>query len=166
MSSWSSHTTTSDAPFTYLLMQIHHTGSQEELPVAVQEEQTGSDPQETQAQEVSEIDEQEEDLPECVDHQPSSFKRGKLRSILSLLLYKSNSSSIYIWVYILCIKYRSWVKPLLHLLLSLPHYYLHKFRIEYCLAPLRPVAIGDFRSPEMIGGYWNTLAKEWVISWN
>jgi hypothetical protein len=50
---------------------------QEELPVAVQEEQTGSDPQEAQAQEVSKVDEQEEDLPECVDHQPSSFERGK-----------------------------------------------------------------------------------------
>jgi hypothetical protein len=29
-----------------------------------------------------------------VDHQPSSFERGKPQSILSLLLYKSN----YIWV--------------------------------------------------------------------
>jgi uncharacterized membrane protein YdbT with pleckstrin-like domain len=72
-------------------MHLHHTGSQEELPVAVQEEQTESDPQEAQAQEVSEVDEQEEDLPECVDHQPSSFERGKPRSILNLLLYKSNS---------------------------------------------------------------------------
>jgi hypothetical protein len=76
------------------------------LPVAVQEEQTGSDPQETQAQEVSEIDEQEEDLPECVDHQPSSFERGKPRSILSLILYKSNLLAIHM-SYNLCIKYRS-----------------------------------------------------------
>jgi hypothetical protein len=57
----------------------------------VQEEQAGADPQEIQAQEVPEEKEQEEDLPECVDHQPSSFERGKARSILSLLLYKSNS---------------------------------------------------------------------------
>jgi hypothetical protein len=77
-------------------MYLHHTGSQEELSVAVQEEQTGSDPQETQAQEVSKVDEQVEDLPECVDHEPSSFERGKPRSILSLLLYKSNSLSIVI----------------------------------------------------------------------
>jgi hypothetical protein len=70
------------------------------LPVAVQEEQTRSDPQEAQAQEVPEVDEQEEDLPECVDHQPSSFKRGKPRSILSLLLYKSNSLYIYMSLYI------------------------------------------------------------------
>jgi hypothetical protein len=57
------------------------------------------------------------------------------------------------------------VKPLMHLLLSLPHYYLRKFRIEYCLALLRPLAIGDFRSPGMIGGYWYVLAMEWMISW-
>jgi hypothetical protein len=56
----------------------------------VQEEQVGVDPQEIQAQEVLEVKEQGEDLPECVNHQPSSFERGKLRSILSLLLYKSN----------------------------------------------------------------------------
>jgi hypothetical protein len=58
-------------------MHLHHIGSQEELSLAVQEEQTGSDPEETQAQEVSEVDEQEEDLRECVDHQPSSFEWGK-----------------------------------------------------------------------------------------
>ena len=52
--------------------------------VAVQEEQTGTDPQEIQAQEVLEEEEQGEDLPECVDHQPSSFERGKPRSIISL----------------------------------------------------------------------------------
>jgi hypothetical protein len=75
---------------------------QEELLVAVQEEQTGSDPQEIQAQEVSEVDEQEEDLPECVDHQPSSFERSKPQSILSLLLYKNNSLSIYIYEFIYC----------------------------------------------------------------
>jgi hypothetical protein len=69
---------------------MHHTGS-EELQVAVQEEQTGTDPQEIQAQEVLEEEEQGEDLPEYMDHQPSSFERGKPRSIISLLLYKSNS---------------------------------------------------------------------------
>jgi hypothetical protein len=57
----------------------------------VPEEQTGADLQETQAQEVPEEEEQGEDLPECVDHQPSSFERGKLRCILKSLLYASNS---------------------------------------------------------------------------
>jgi hypothetical protein len=39
---------------------------------------------------VPEVEEQGEDLPKCVDHQPSSSERGKPRSILSLLLCKSN----------------------------------------------------------------------------
>jgi hypothetical protein len=39
----------SDAPFAHLLIHLHHTGSQEEALVAVQEKQTGSDPQEAQA---------------------------------------------------------------------------------------------------------------------
>jgi hypothetical protein len=69
---------------------LHHTGSQEESQVAVPEEQTGADPQEPQAQEVPEEEEQGEDLPECVDHQPSSFERGKPRIILKSLLYAIN----------------------------------------------------------------------------
>jgi hypothetical protein len=118
ISSWSSHAIASDAPFAYLLIHLHHTGSQEKALVAVQEEQTGSDPQEIQAQEVPKVDEQKEDLPECVDHQPSSFEWGKPRSILNLLLYKSNH--LYMILYIVALSYRSWVKPLMHLLLSLP----------------------------------------------
>jgi hypothetical protein len=47
---------------------------------------------------------------------------------------------------------------------TLLHSYLVRFRIKYCLALLRPVAIGDFRSPVIIGGYWNILAMEWIIS--
>jgi hypothetical protein len=69
---------------------LHHTGLQEEVPVVVQEEQARADLQEIQAQEVPEKEEQAEDLPECVDHQPNSFERGKPRNILSLLLYKNN----------------------------------------------------------------------------
>ena len=69
----------------------------------MQEEQTEIDPQEVQAQEVPEEEEPGEDLPECMDHQPSSFERGKPRSILSLLLYKSNSFYIYEFIYC-CIK--------------------------------------------------------------
>jgi hypothetical protein len=58
-------------------MQLHHTRSQEESPIAVPEEQTRADPQDPQAQEVPKDEEQGEELPECVDHQSSSFKRGK-----------------------------------------------------------------------------------------
>jgi hypothetical protein len=69
---------------------MHHIGSQEEVQVAIQEEQAGADPQEIQAQEVPEAEEQGEDLPECVEHQPSSFEKDKPWSIISLLLYKIN----------------------------------------------------------------------------
>jgi hypothetical protein len=56
------------------------------------------------------------------------------------------------------------VKPLMHLLL--PHYILTMLGLgsNNCLALLRPVAISDFWSPTIIGGYWNTLAMEWMIS--
>jgi hypothetical protein len=66
---------------------MHHTGSQEVVQVAAQEEQAGTEPQEVQAQEVPEAEEQGEDLPECMDHQPSSFEKDKPQSIISLLLY-------------------------------------------------------------------------------
>jgi hypothetical protein len=84
-------------------MQLHHTGSQEESPVAVQEELTGADPQDPYAQQVLEEEEPEEELPECVDHQPSSFERGKPRSILSLLLYKKQFFIYELYIYC-CIK--------------------------------------------------------------
>jgi hypothetical protein len=80
---------------------------------------------------VPEVEEQGEDLPEWVDHQPSSFERGKPRSILSLLLYKNNL--LYMSLYIVALGYKSWVKPLMHLLLSLPtllYSYPIRFRIE------------------------------------
>jgi hypothetical protein len=44
--SWSSYAISPDAPIAYSLIQMHHTGLQEEVQVAVQEEQAGADPQE------------------------------------------------------------------------------------------------------------------------
>jgi hypothetical protein len=61
------------------------TGSRAENPVAIPKKPS-------EPQEVPEVDEEVgEDLEECSDRRPSSFERGKPRSILSLLLYKSNS---------------------------------------------------------------------------
>jgi hypothetical protein len=57
---------------------LHHTGSQEVTPVAVPEEPK----EQPEEQEVPEADEEVgEDLPECLDHRSSSFKRGKPQSI-------------------------------------------------------------------------------------
>jgi hypothetical protein len=62
------------------LIHLHHTGSQEVTPVAVPEEPE----EQPEEQEVPEADEVVgEDLPECPDHRPSSFERGKPRSIFS-----------------------------------------------------------------------------------
>jgi hypothetical protein len=105
MKSRSSYVISSDAPLAYSLIQLHHTGSQEEVQAMVQEEQAETDPQKIQAQEVPEVEEQGEDLPEYVNHQPSSFERGKPWSILSLLLYKRNL--LYMSLYIISLNYRN-----------------------------------------------------------
>ena len=58
-------------------MHLHHIGSQTESPVVVPEEQL-----EVQPQEVTGADEEDvEELPECPNHRPSSFERGKPQSI-------------------------------------------------------------------------------------
>jgi hypothetical protein len=64
---------------------------------------------------------------------------------------------------VLCETVDAFITILAYLMIFLPSY-LDRFMIEYCLALLRPVAIGDFRSPAIIGGYWNNLAIEWMIS--
>jgi hypothetical protein len=56
--------------------RIHHTGSQEETPVVKREDPEGGIPQEVPGDE-----EQDVELPECTDHQPSSFEKGKPWSI-------------------------------------------------------------------------------------
>ena len=62
------------------LHALHHTGSQTENPVVIPEEP--EEQFEVQPQEVPEADEEDvEELPECPDHRPSSFERGKPRSI-------------------------------------------------------------------------------------
>jgi hypothetical protein len=54
---------------------MHHIGSNEENLIAVPEEQ--EEQLEVPEQEVPEV----EELQECPDHRPSSFERGKPRSI-------------------------------------------------------------------------------------
>jgi hypothetical protein len=65
------------------------TGSQEES-IAAEPEEAEEVPQEEPAQEVQAEEDVVDGLQECPDHRLSSFERGKPRSILSLLLYKSN----------------------------------------------------------------------------
>jgi hypothetical protein len=66
---------------------MHHIGSQGEPHLV---EQDDSEVPAPEALEAPRAKEPGEELPECVDHQPSSFEKGKLQSIISLLLYKNN----------------------------------------------------------------------------
>jgi hypothetical protein len=62
------------------VLHLHHTRSQTKSPVVVPEEP--EEQLEVQPQEATEVDEEDvEELPECPDHRPSSFERGKPRSI-------------------------------------------------------------------------------------
>jgi hypothetical protein len=66
---------------------MYHTGSQEETPVVEPGEQ------DVPTQEVHEDEQPGEELQECLDHQTSSFERGKPRSI-SLLRFANVYFSI------------------------------------------------------------------------
>jgi hypothetical protein len=71
---------------------MHHTGSQEETPVAEPGEQ------DVPAQEVPENEQPEEELQECLDHQTSSFERGKPWSISPLRFANVYFSIPYIYL--------------------------------------------------------------------
>jgi hypothetical protein len=94
---------------------LHHTGSQEVAQVAVPEEPE----EQPEEQEVPEADEEVcEELPECPDHRPSSFERGKPRSIsfprfaiILLMLYFN-----------CCIMFMSCLQSLMHYTLFTPFY--------------------------------------------
>ena len=58
------------------------------------------EPEAAVVQEVNEVDKLEEELQECLDHRPSSFEKGKPRSILCLPLISANVSN-YIMIIIL-----------------------------------------------------------------
>jgi hypothetical protein len=94
---------------------LHHTGSQEVTPVAVPDEPE----EQPEEQEVPEADEEVgEDLPECPDHRPSSFERGKPRSI-----FLPRFANILLMLYFnCCIMFRSCLQPLLHSILFTPFY--------------------------------------------
>ena len=62
-----------------------HIGSSEEITLLEFNEEEEEDQQETpQATAPGEEEQTLKDLPECLDHQPTSFLKGKPRSILSL----------------------------------------------------------------------------------
>jgi hypothetical protein len=117
---------------------LYHTGSQEVTQVAVPEEPE----EQPKEQEVSEADEEVgEDLPECLDHRPSSFERGKPRSIF--LLWFANI--LLILYFNGCIMFMSYLQPLLHYTLFTLFYPILItliFAVKSLFSLLRPVEVG------------------------
>jgi hypothetical protein len=71
-----------------------HIGSPEGITLLEFEAMGEEDQQETQQQEAPEGEEQApEELPECLDHRPSAFMKGKPRSILSLIRFTNTNLS-------------------------------------------------------------------------
>jgi hypothetical protein len=75
---------------------MHYTGSQEETPVVELDDPEGGIPQEVPALEVLGDEEQDVELPECTGHQPSSFEKGKPRSILLPTIFKYLNYVLYV----------------------------------------------------------------------
>ena len=73
-----------------------HIGSPKGITLLEFEAVGEEDQQETQQQEVPEGERQvQEELPECPDHRPLAYVKGKPRSILSLLCFiNANLSSL------------------------------------------------------------------------
>ena len=79
-------------------MHMHAIGVPEGVTLLEFEQGLPEEPQQVQEQEVQALEGgvNEEELLECPDHQPSSFLKGKPRSILSLLCLKNVTLSIFI----------------------------------------------------------------------
>ena len=87
-----------------------HIGSTEEITLLEFNEEEEGDQKETpQAVAPKEEEQTLEDIPECPDHRPTSFLKGKPRSILSLLVfYKILLESFMIEA----LGYKSWLETL------------------------------------------------------
>ena len=87
-----------------------HLGSEEEITLLEFEEVEDEDQQEDpQAAAPEGVEQNPEELPECPDHRPTSFLRGKPWSIISLLVI------LQMFTYVIMIDalgYKSWMKPL------------------------------------------------------
>ena len=69
---------------------LMHLGSEEEITLLEFEEaEEGNQQEDPQAAAPEGVEQNPEELPECPDHRPTSFLRGKPRSIISLpVIYK------------------------------------------------------------------------------
>ena len=75
-------------------VHMHAIGVPEGVTLLKFEKGLPEEQQQVQEQEVQAAEGVNEELLECLDHQPSSFLKGKPRSILSLLCFKNVTLSI------------------------------------------------------------------------
>ena len=98
---WSFGTSPYKHPLGHLALHswayMHHTGSQEN-------EVGPEEPEEIHEQEPPEAQEPGEELQECPDHRPSTFEKGKPRSILSLPIL-ANLQDILCLIYYIAFKW-------------------------------------------------------------
>ena len=87
-----------------------HLGLEEEITLLEFEEaEEGNQQEDPQAVAPEGVEQNPEELPECPDHRPTSFLRGKPWSIISLLVI------LQMFTYVIMIDalgYKSWMKPL------------------------------------------------------
>ena len=75
-----------------------HLGSEEEITLLEFEEaEEGNQQEDPQAAAPKGVEQNPEELPECPDHRPTSFLRGKPQSIISLLVIYKCLLRIYDW---------------------------------------------------------------------
>ena len=100
-------------------MHMHAIGVPEGVTLLEFEQVLSEEQQQAQEQEVQAPEEgANEEVLECPDHQPSSFLKGKPRSILSLLISKMQLK-YYCYIYIYCcIKFRCWMQTLAALVIQ------------------------------------------------
>ena len=82
--------------FVISYFMLMHIGSSKGITLLEFNEEEEEDQQEMPwATTLGEEEQTLEDLPECSDHRPTSFRKGKPQSILSLLYFKNVTLSIF-----------------------------------------------------------------------
>ena len=78
---------------------MHHTGLPEGVTPVVPEEPEGEEQQGAVLQEAAQDEDPDADLPECPNHHPSSFEKGKPRSITPTIFKMFYLSHLFIMMH-------------------------------------------------------------------
>ena len=97
------------------LMHMHTIGAAEEITLVELDVDSHEESQEVQHQEILGGEPEADHLPECPDHQPATFMKGKSRSIISLPILLMSPKLLVLLHYVIGVVW----EPLLHNYLSL-----------------------------------------------